>query len=99
MSISSVMNAAAVNNTGAASARKGLGQADFLRLLTTQLQNQDPTSPVDNKEMLVQMAQFSSLQSTVDMGATLKDIAAKLDALIAAQKTASTSTDTATPTT
>jgi len=43
--------------------RKELGQADFLALLTTQLANQDPLSPVDNKEFIAQMSQFASLDS------------------------------------
>jgi flagellar hook assembly protein FlgD len=38
-----------------------LGQGDFLKLMTAQLQQQDPFAPVDNKEMLAQMAQFSAL--------------------------------------
>lgn len=93
MSISSVMNAAAVNNTSEQSNKTGysdLGQADFLRLLTTQLQTQDPTDPVDNKEMLAQMAQFSSVQGITEMGETLKDISTKLDAVLSAQSTAAT---------
>ena len=36
-----------------------LGQDDFLKLMTTQLQNQDPFKPTDNTEMIAQMAQFS----------------------------------------
>lgn len=43
--------------------RTELGQADFLALLTTQLANQDPLSPVDNKEFISQMSQFASLDS------------------------------------
>lgn len=91
MSISSVMNNAAVNNTADQSNKtgmSGLGQADFLRLLTAQLQTQDPTDPVDNKEMLAQMAQFSSVQGITDMSTTLKDIAKKLDAVLSAQAAA-----------
>ena len=43
--------------------KKELGQADFLALLTTQLANQDPLSPVDNKEFISQMSQFASVDS------------------------------------
>ena len=63
-----------------------LGQADFLRLLTVQVQQQDPFDPVDNKEMLAQMAQFSSLAGTAETNETLGKIVDKLDALIDAQK-------------
>ena len=38
-----------------------LGQADFLRLMTTQLQNQDPFKPMENGDFLAQMAQFSTV--------------------------------------
>jgi len=65
-----------------------LDQGDFLRLLTTQLTFQNPLEPADNKEMLAQMAQFSALAATTESGATLEDIAAKLDRLIAAQEAA-----------
>ena len=65
---------------------QSLGQADFLRLLTTQLTMQDPLAPTDNKEMLAQMAQFSALAATTESGATLEDISAKLDRLITAQE-------------
>ncbi|AUX68744.1 hypothetical protein CHX26_03770 [Porphyrobacter sp. HT-58-2] len=68
------------------SGMQSLGQADFLRLLTTQLTMQDPLEPTDNKEMLAQMAQFSALAATTESGATLEDISAKLDRLIAAQE-------------
>lgn len=62
-----------------------LGQGDFLKLMTVQIQQQDPFDPVDQKEMLAQMAQFSSLAGVAEMGETLKAIAGKLDALAAAQ--------------
>lgn len=64
---------------------QALGQGDFLKLLITQLQQQDPFEPVDNKEMLAQMAQFSSLAGTTETNATLAQIVARLDTLIAAQ--------------
>jgi len=65
-----------------------MGQADFLRLLTVQVQQQDPFDPVDNKEMLAQMAQFSSLSGITEMSATLKQISEKLDVLAAANAAA-----------
>lgn len=39
-----------------------LGQDAFLKLMMTQLSHQDPLSPMDNQEMIAQMAQFSSVE-------------------------------------
>ena len=66
-----------------------LGQADFLRLLTVQVSQQDPFEPVDNKEMLAQMAQFSSLAGVAETNASLERIADKLDQLIVTSQSAS----------
>jgi flagellar basal-body rod modification protein FlgD len=51
------------NLTGSAAALQnaGLSQQDFLKVLTTQLQFQDPLKPMDNDQFLAQMAQFSTL--------------------------------------
>lgn len=65
-----------------------LGQGDFLRLLTVQMQQQDPMDPVDNKEMLAQMAQFSSLAGTAETNSALERISDKLDQLIVTTKSA-----------
>ena len=70
--------AAATPNTSGA--KTTLGQADFLKLLTTQMSNQDPFSPVDNTQMIAQMAQFSSVAGISEMNTTLSAIATKLGA-------------------
>jgi len=61
-----------------------LGQEEFLLMMTEQLKQQDPFNPVDNSEMLAQMAQFSSLATMTDVHATLEVISGKLDLLAAA---------------
>jgi len=48
-------------------AKKQLDQTDFLRLLTTQFQYQDPLKPVDNQEFTAQLTSFSSLNQLVDL--------------------------------
>jgi flagellar basal-body rod modification protein FlgD len=71
-----------------------LNQADFLKLMTAQMQSQDPMDPVDNKEMIAQMAQFSSLAGINDINTNLASLGTKLDAILAAQKAATTATIT-----
>lgn len=46
-------------------------EADFLNLLVTQLRNQDPTNPVNDKEFIGQMAQFTSLKQMSNMSESL----------------------------
>jgi len=55
-----------------------MDQSDFLRLMTTQLSTQDPFNPVDNTQMVAQMAQFSQLAGISDMNKSLASIASVL---------------------
>jgi flagellar basal-body rod modification protein FlgD len=50
-----------------------LGKDEFLKLLTVQLQHQDPLSPMQNEEMLAQLAQFSSLEQLENINTNLKN--------------------------
>ena len=61
-------------NTGLAQSIAGnqkLGQDEFLKLLVTQLTNQDPLSPQDDKQFLAQMAQFSTLEGVNNLDTSL----------------------------
>ena len=85
MTIAAINAANAPDATLAKSGFAALGQGDFLKLMTEQLKLQDPFAPVDNKEMLAQMAQFSSLAGVSDINKTLQQISEKLDAVLAQQ--------------
>lgn len=56
-------------------AANSMGQDAFLRLLTTQLQHQDPTKPQADGEFIAQLAQFSSLEQLTNIDSTLKNMA------------------------
>ena len=70
--IGSVFNA---QNTGA-SANTSINQDEFIRLFLTQLQFQDPLEPVDNREFLAQLAQFTSLEQSRQTSQNTTDLLA-----------------------
>ncbi|MET4663367.1 flagellar hook assembly protein FlgD [Sphingomonas sp. PvP056] len=71
---------AAANAAKTSSTSSSLGASDFLKLMTAQLNNQDPFSPTDNTQMVAQLAQISSTSGIAEMGTTLKAIQDKLGA-------------------
>lgn len=56
-------------NTGEDS--QSVSASDFLELLVTQLTNQDPLNPMEDKEFMAQMAQFSSLEEMSKLNSTM----------------------------
>ncbi len=65
------------NGTKSASTATNAGQAQqdrFLKLLTTQLQNQDPLNPLDNAQMTSQLAQISTVDGIEKLNATLQTL-------------------------
>lgn len=79
-----------------------MDQGDFLRLMTAQLAQQDPFNPVDNQQMVAQMAQFSSLAGISETNTTLQQISDQLTAqtaLLQEIKAAGTTPPTTVPTT
>ena len=70
--IATTASAAMSQLTSNAGTAGSMGEKDFLKLFTTQLQNQDPLDPVKNEAFVAQLAQFSQLQATTTMSDTLK---------------------------
>ena len=80
-SLSAILNKLGINSSEKSNmpkAKDQLGQEDFLKLMTTQLQNQDPFAPMENGEFIAQMAQFSTDTVITSMDESLKNVAAKL---------------------
>ena len=59
--------------------KSNLGQEDFLKLMTTQLQNQDPFAPMENGDFIAQMAQFSTVTGITEMSTEMKSLNEKVD--------------------
>ena len=79
-SLNSILNKLGINSNEEAKNKKdSLGQADFLKLMTTQLQNQDPFSPMDNGDFIAQMAQFSTVTGITEINNNLSNIGSKLE--------------------
>ena len=59
---------------GAASSGTVLGKDDFLKLLVTQMKNQDPLDPMDGTEYTAQLAQFSSLEALQNIDTEIRNL-------------------------
>lgn len=64
-----ILDAAEQNKTttGREVPNNNLGKDEFLTLLLTQLQNQDPTDPMDDKAFISEMAQFTSMEQMTEL--------------------------------
>lgn len=63
-------NPAQTRQTG----NSALGKDEFLKILMTQLQNQDPLSPMEDKDFIAQMAQFTTLEQMVNMTSMIEEM-------------------------
>jgi flagellar basal-body rod modification protein FlgD len=68
--IATVSKKGSIYNTQSFEEKSKLGKDDFLRILTTQLANQDPSSPLQDKDFIAQMATFSSLEQLTNLNST-----------------------------
>lgn len=65
--------------------RTELGQDEFLKLMTTQLGNQDPFEPMDNGEFLAQIAQFGTVNGVNELNESFTDFSSSLQSSQALQ--------------
>jgi len=63
-------NNSVFNNTKTHEEKSILGKDDFLRILITQLAHQDPSSPLQDKDFIAQMATFSSLEQITNLNSS-----------------------------
>lgn len=75
------MNASSLTAAGAArpgnqlpSSKMKLKTEDFIRMMITQLQNQDPLEPAKNEQLLAQMSQIGQLEASQDLQSSLKSL-------------------------
>ncbi len=76
--------AAASGSTGSSSStpvNDAMGKDAFLKLLVTQLQNQDPLKPADNTEFVAQLAQFSSLEGINNLNTSMDGMSKSMAAM------------------
>ena len=67
----SATNAASAATSPTTNPKSILGKDDFLKLMVTQLQNQDPLNPTDDKDFMGQMAQFTSVEQLTNMATAI----------------------------
>lgn len=68
-----------MNEANGRRANNSLGKDDFLKLLITQLTNQNPMNPLQDTQFIAQMAQFSSLEQITNMNESLGKMIGKLN--------------------
>ena len=67
--------------TTTSEASSDLGKDAFLTLFVAQLENQDPLNPMEDKDMLAQLAQFSSLEQLTNISTALEGVTSALESI------------------
>ncbi len=102
MSTSAITNSTTTNSVTATNPKSVLGKDDFMKLLLTELQYQDPTDPMDSEKILDQTSQLATLESADNTNKAMEKLVAQLNsssdlnAVSAIGKTGSLGTDSIT---
>ncbi|MGC7870307.1 flagellar hook capping FlgD N-terminal domain-containing protein [Desulfosporosinus sp. SYSU MS00001] len=73
-SAASTSNTNNTSNTQQTNSNSTLGKDDFLKLLVTQMENQDPMNPMDDTQSIAQMAQFSALEQMTNIATAMNTL-------------------------
>ena len=79
--VDSVSNTSSSSSTSSSTGQlqqQTLSQSDFLKLMVTQMTNQDPTKPMDSTQMVAQMAQFSQVAATQELQSSFDTLSTNL---------------------
>jgi flagellar basal-body rod modification protein FlgD len=99
MQTSSTASGAAAGSTStssASSATPPVTENMFLQLLVTQLKNQDPSNPADSTQFVTQLAQFQTMEQSMNQGENITAIRNDLDQLVTAMSTSSSNNSNST---
>ena len=92
----STASGGAADSLVTAKSNSQMNDQDFLQLFVAEMQNQDPTSPMDDSQMMTQMAQLQSLESSTNMQKAIDDLSASYKTSLTAQQNVVTSMTNAT---
>ncbi|MEI6519297.1 MAG: flagellar hook capping FlgD N-terminal domain-containing protein [bacterium] len=67
------------NTNLSTNAMDGLDRNTFINLLLTEIKYQDPLKPMDNKDMIAQLAQFSALEQTQQLNTKMDSMSSTMD--------------------
>lgn len=83
MSIASVASSTSgTTSTGTTSSTSALSTSDFLALMVTQLQNQNPLDPTDTSEFMSQLTSYASYDQQLEMNEQLGDLVSSVNSLL-----------------
>lgn len=74
MLVDLIKNNSAESLTAAVQKKQELGKDEFLKLLVTQLKNQDPLEPMKNEQFVAELAQFNALEQMINLNKSFESM-------------------------